>query len=51
VLSRGYAIVRTADGRVVRSPGQVIDGDELDVAVADGHIHAVVTHDDNDDGR
>jgi exodeoxyribonuclease VII large subunit len=51
VLSRGYAIVRTADGSVVRSPAQVVDGDELDVAVAQGHIHAAVTHDDNDDGR
>jgi exodeoxyribonuclease VII large subunit len=50
VLSRGYAIVRTVDGSVVRSPAQVVDGDELDVAVAQGHIHAAVTHDDNDDG-
>jgi exodeoxyribonuclease VII large subunit len=50
VLSRGYAIVRTADGRVVRSPGQVIDGDELDVAVAEGHIQAAVTQRDGDNG-
>jgi exodeoxyribonuclease VII large subunit len=51
VLSRGYAIVRTADGSVVRSPAQVVDGDELDVAVAQGHIHAAVAHDDKDDRR
>jgi exodeoxyribonuclease VII large subunit len=43
VLSRGYAIVRTVDGDVVRSPAQVSPGDELGVAVAQGHIHAVVT--------
>jgi exodeoxyribonuclease VII large subunit len=51
VLSRGYAIVRTADGSVVRSPDQVIDGDELDVAVAQGRIHAAVVHHDSDDTR
>jgi exodeoxyribonuclease VII large subunit len=43
VLSRGYAIVRTIDGEVVRSPAQVSPGDELGVAVAEGHIHAAVT--------
>jgi exodeoxyribonuclease VII large subunit len=49
VLSRGYAIVRTADGSVVRTPAQVAAGDELDVAVAQGHIHAAVTHGDSGD--
>ncbi len=48
VLSRGYAIVRTADGDVVRSPAQVDTGDELDVAVAQGRIHAAVTRDAHD---
>ena len=48
VLSRGYAIVRTADGDVVRSPAQVDAGDELDVAVAQGRIHAAVRHDAHD---
>ena len=43
VLSRGYAIVRTADGSVVRSPTQVSPGDELGLAVAEGHIPAAVT--------
>jgi exodeoxyribonuclease VII large subunit len=43
VLSRGYAIVRTADGSIVRSPAQVAAGDELDLAVAQGHIPASVT--------
>jgi len=43
VLSRGYAIVRTADGDVVRSPAQVDEGDELDLEVAEGRVHANVT--------
>jgi exodeoxyribonuclease VII large subunit len=43
VLSRGYAIVQTADGSIVRSPAQVAAGDELDLAVAQGHIRASVT--------
>ena len=43
VLSRGYAIVRTADGGVVRSPAQVDEGDELDLEVAEGRVHANVT--------
>jgi exodeoxyribonuclease VII large subunit len=43
VLSRGYAIVRTADGSVVRSPAQVTPGEELDLAVARGGIRATVS--------
>jgi exodeoxyribonuclease VII large subunit len=51
VLSRGYAIVRTADGSVVRSPAQVAGGDELDVSVAQGQIRAAVMHEDSDETR
>jgi exodeoxyribonuclease VII large subunit len=48
VLSRGYAVVRTADGSVVRSPAQLDPGDELGVAVAQGDIRATVTATSND---
>jgi exodeoxyribonuclease VII large subunit len=48
VLSRGYAIVRTADGSVVRSPGQLVVGDELDLTVAQGRLRAGVTETQND---
>ncbi|MCA9936382.1 MAG: exodeoxyribonuclease VII large subunit, partial [Anaerolineales bacterium] len=37
-LSRGYAIVRDADGRVIRSVGQVAAGDGLEVQVGDGRF-------------
>ena len=37
-LARGYAIVRQADGAVVRSAGQVNAGDRLLVQVADGEF-------------
>jgi exodeoxyribonuclease VII large subunit len=43
VLSRGYAVVRTSDGGVVRSPDEVVEGDDLDLVVAHGHIPASVT--------
>ena len=41
-LSRGYAIVRTENGRIVRSVGQVKAGEEVDVQVADGRFPATV---------
>jgi exodeoxyribonuclease VII large subunit len=43
VLSRGYAIVRRADGTVVLSPGQVAAGEHVDVQVRDGTFGAEVT--------
>ncbi len=43
VLGRGYALVRTAQGQVVRSAGQVTGGDALEIRVAQGHIDARVT--------
>lgn len=38
VLERGYAVVRTADGVVVRESGQVTNGQRLDVEVARGRL-------------
>ena len=38
VLSRGYSLTRTADGKVVRSPSDVQPGDELVTRVAAGEI-------------
>lgn len=42
VLARGYAIVQTTGGAVVRSVGQVTPGDRLTVRVADGAFGATV---------
>jgi exodeoxyribonuclease VII large subunit len=42
VLARGYAVVRRADGTVVRSAAQVTAGDRVDVRVARGGLRAVV---------
>lgn len=42
-LDRGYAVVRTADGRVVRSPADVAIGDPLDIRIADGRLGATVS--------
>ena len=36
VLSRGYAIVSTPDGRMIHRVTQVVAGDDLDVRVSDG---------------
>ena len=41
-LERGYAVVRTPDGRVVRSSDEVAVGAELDIRVAEGRISATV---------
>lgn len=41
-LDRGYAVVRTADGAVVRSPAEVGPGDPLRVRVAEGEFGARV---------
>jgi exodeoxyribonuclease VII large subunit len=41
-LARGYAIVRRADGQVVRSVSDVTTGDVLKVMVADGEFGARV---------
>lgn len=41
-LDRGYAVVRTPEGRVVRSPDDVAPGEDLDIRVAQGRIGATV---------
>ncbi len=38
VLGRGYAILRRADGTVVRSPAQVVEGELLSARVAGGEF-------------
>jgi len=43
VLSRGYAIVSTADGRVIRDSGETQLGDELRLTLARGWADARVT--------
>lgn len=48
-LDRGYAVLRTADGEVVRSPDQVDVGDPLTALVARGRLDLEVTGADGDD--
>jgi exodeoxyribonuclease VII large subunit len=40
VLQRGYALVRDASGRTVRSVSSVAGGDRLSIEVADGRFDA-----------
>ena len=40
VLKRGFALVRDAQGRSVRSVRQVVPGERLDIELADGHVAA-----------
>ncbi|HEX5959146.1 MAG TPA: exodeoxyribonuclease VII large subunit [Hyphomicrobiaceae bacterium] len=40
VLARGFALVRDARGRGVRSAHQVTQGERLDIELADGHVAA-----------
>ncbi len=42
-LNRGYAIVQTVNGRVVRSIKDVTTGETIDVTLSDGTIQGVVT--------
>jgi exodeoxyribonuclease VII large subunit len=49
VLTRGYAIVRTPDGQVLRRAGDTRTGSELDVQLARGRLTARV--EEVDDGR
>jgi len=42
VLDRGYAVVQKGEGVVVRDPGQVTVGEELDVRVAKGRLRVKV---------
>lgn len=42
VLERGYAVVRSAGGAVLRDPGQVASGDVVDITLARGTLRAEV---------
>lgn len=42
VLERGYAVVRRADGSVVRRAGEVATGERVDVQVAVGRLAATI---------
>jgi exodeoxyribonuclease VII large subunit len=43
VLSRGYSLTHTADGRLVRDPAGLRPGDLLLTRVAEGTIRSLVT--------
>ena len=47
VLTRGYALVRTADGEVLCSVRQVNPGDRIVVSLSDGSLSAAVTEKEN----
>ena len=42
VLERGYAVVRGADGSVLRSAGEAAAGQRVDVQLASGRLAATV---------
>jgi exodeoxyribonuclease VII large subunit len=42
VLARGYALVTTVDNKIIRSVGDVTEGDEIRVRLDDGTIKGVV---------
>ncbi len=47
-LQRGYAIVRDAQGNILRSARTATSGDDIAVTLADGRIDATVTHSHTD---
>jgi exodeoxyribonuclease VII large subunit len=51
VLGRGYALVRDAEGRAVRSVVQLVGGHAIDIEVGDGRIAATVTSTDATVGK
>ncbi len=42
VLSRGYAIASDAEGKLVKSVGDVVGGDKISLSVSDGTIKCIV---------
>jgi exodeoxyribonuclease VII large subunit len=44
VLERGYAVVRTSDGRVLRRADDTSSGEQLDITLAAGQISVEVYH-------
>jgi exodeoxyribonuclease VII large subunit len=45
VLTRGWSITRTADGRTLRSAADAAAGDELVTTLADGSVRSTVSAD------
>jgi exodeoxyribonuclease VII large subunit len=45
-LQRGYAVLEDTEGRVLSSVAHAPDGTPVSVRVADGRVHATVTHSD-----
>ena len=48
VLDRGYAVVSSADGVLVRDSGEVRVGDDLEIRVAKGSFGVTVRDEDSD---
>ena len=44
VLGRGYAMAQTSDGTVLRSSGQVQEGDRIHVQLGQGALDCTVDH-------
>jgi exodeoxyribonuclease VII large subunit len=44
-LQRGYAVLQTADGAVVRRPADVVEGDRLRARLAEGDLSVQVAGD------
>ena len=44
VLTRGYAMVQTGEGNVLRSVKQAEAGDSVHITLNDGSLSATVTH-------
>lgn len=42
VLARGYAIARSADGRILRNPAEIAIGEHVSVQLAEGTLHTRV---------
>jgi exodeoxyribonuclease VII large subunit len=42
-LARGYAIVRSAEGHVIRSTANIATGDNIQIQLTDGEFDATIT--------
>ena len=54
VLSRGYAVARTAEGKIVKSAADVTLGERIDLSLGRGRLGCTVTERDlggNNDGE
>jgi exodeoxyribonuclease VII large subunit len=50
-LGRGYAIVRTADGRILRRASEAVPGDRVQARLAAGRLNCLVESIENDDNN